>query len=107
MNWVFNNRFDGDIDYLKSLHKRVNSLADKNAIPNHNHVLWTVWSNMKVMLDKNNPDYYQEVMYFTAVMAKKIDDYAINNMLTGDPTVAKILAELDEIKPCAYELLEF
>lgn len=106
MNWVFNTRFKGDLEYLKSLHRRTNSLADKNAIPDINHALWIPWSNMKAMLDKNDVDYYTEVMHFTAVMAKKIDDYALTNMLSGDQTVAKILAELDEIKPCAYELLE-
>jgi hypothetical protein len=61
---------------------------------------------MKSMLDINDKDYYREVMYFIAIMAKKIDDYSKNNLLNGDQTISRILYELDEIKVCKYELLE-
>lgn len=105
-NWLFKTRFEGDLTYLNALHRRVNALADNNAIPDKTNHLWITWSNMKAMLNKDDRDYYAEVMYFTAVMAKKIDDYSTNNMLSGNPTIAKILSELDNLKPCAYELLD-
>lgn len=92
--------------YLQSLHKRVNALADEKAIPDQSDKLWIMWSNLKAMLNENDSDYYTEVMYFTAVMAKKIDLFATSNMLVGNPTVARILFELDQMKPCVYELLE-
>lgn len=101
---IFKNRFDGDIDYLKSLHKRVNAFAS-DSIPDKTHALWVSWSNMKAMLDVNDPDYYSEVIYFTAVMAKKIDDYSKDHMLAGDQTISCILYEMDMMKPCVYELL--
>ena len=100
---LFATRFDGDIDYLKSLHLRVNKLADVNAIPDPKNNLWILWSNMKLMFDLDD---YAEVMYFTACMARRIDQYSTDHMLTGDQTVAKILYELDSIKPCAYERLQ-
>lgn len=106
-NWLFKTRFEGDLTYLNALHKRVNALADNNAIPDVSNTLWITWTNMKAMLNKDDTDYYSEVMYFTAVMAKKIDDYSTNNMLSGNPTIAKILSELDNLKPCAYELLNY
>ena len=104
-NWLFKTRFDGDLTYLNALHKRVNALADNNAIPDVSNTLWITWTNMKAMLNKDDTDYYSEVMYFSAVMAKKIDEYSTNNMLSGDPTIAKILSELDNLKPCSFELL--
>ena len=106
-NWLFKTRFDGDLTYLNALHKRVNALADNNAIPDVSNTLWITWTNMKAMLNKDDTDYYSEVMYFSAVMAKKIDEYSTNNMLSGDPTIAKILSELDNLKPCSYELLNY
>lgn len=105
--WVFNSRYDGDIEYLKSLHKRVNAFANKDAIPDEKNKLWSCWSNMKMMLNKEDDGYYTEVMYFSAVMAMKIDKYSENHLLSGDQTVAKILYEIDQLKPCSYELLEF
>lgn len=107
IGWVNNTRFDGDLTYLNALHKRVNALADNNAIPDVSNTLWITWTNMKAMLNKDDTDYYSEVMYFSAVMAKKIDEYSTNNMLSGDPTIAKILSELDNLKPCSYELLNY
>lgn len=104
--WFFNKRFDGDLDHLNSLHKRVNALANKDAVPDDNNKLWIVWSNMKAMLNKEDTNYYNEVIYFTAVMAKKIDDYSKNNLLDGNQTISKILYELDVLKPCVYEILE-
>ena len=80
-------------------------MADINAVPNASHTLWIQWSNMKLMLNKDDSDYYQEVMYFSAVMSMKIDEYAKTNMLKDDSTVARLLYELDELKPCNYELL--
>lgn len=94
------------MDYLRSLHKRINAFADKTAIPDKSNNLWIMWSNLKCMLNERDSDYYTEVMYFTAVMARKIDVYSKLNMLDGDSTVAKILYELDQLKPCRYELLE-
>lgn len=104
--WFFNNRFDDDVIYLKNLHKRVNTFADKDAIPDQSNNLWIQWSNMKAMLNTTDHDYYSEIIYFTAVMAKKIDEYAVNNMLTGDSTVARLLYELNEIAVCDYSLLD-
>lgn len=104
--WVFQQRFDGDLVYLKALHKRVNAFADDKAIPDKTSKLWCIWSNIKAMLCETDADYYVEVMYFTSLMAKKIDEYSNENMLTGDPTIAKILYELDVIKPCDYSCLE-
>lgn len=47
---------------------------------------------MKAMLDTNDKDYYREVMYFTAVMTKKIDDYSNNNnLLNKDQTISCII----------------
>lgn len=106
-NWLFKTRVEGDLTYLNALHKRVNALADNNAIPDVSNTLWITWTNMKAMLNKDDTDYYSEVMYFSAVMAKKIDEYSTNNMLSGDPTIAKILSELDNLKPCSYELLNY
>lgn len=101
-------RFDGDFDYLSSLHKRVSAFADQNAVPYTNNKLWILWSNLKLMLDKNQGvDYNIDVMYFTAVMAKEIDIYSQSHMLTGDSTVAKILFELDSIKVAKYELIDW
>lgn len=101
-------RFEGDFDYLSSLHKRVSALADQNAVPDVNNKLWVLWSNMKHMLDKNQGvEYNIDVMYFTAVMAKEIDIYSQTHMLTGDSTVAKILFELDDIKIAKYELVDW
>lgn len=105
-SWFFNTRFDNDLLFLKNLHRRTNALSNKDSVPDKTNKLWISWSNAKAMLNKDDVDYYKEVMYFTAVMAKKIDDYAVNNMLNGDSTVARILYELDSIKSCAYELLE-
>ena len=105
-SWFYNTSMPNSIRYLHLLSKRVNAMADANAIPDESHKLWITWSNMKLMLNKADGDYYREVMYFSAVMSMKIDDYAVNNMLNGDSTVARILYELDSIKPCAYELLE-
>ena len=106
IGWINNTRFDGDLAYLNALHRRVNALVDPLAIPDTTHQLWITWSNMKAMLNKDDSDYYSEVIYFSAVMAKKIDDYSINNMLSDNPTIAKILSELDNLKTCAYELLD-
>ena len=98
-------RFTGDIALLKSLNKRIQFLPDEHAIPNTQDSLWIFWSNLKAMLDENSEDYLVEVIYFTALMAKKIDSFAENNMLTGNATVAKILHELDKLKVCDYEML--
>ena len=104
-HWFFNTRFEGDLQYLKLFSKRCKRYADVNAVPDKTNKLWIVWSNMKPMLCKDDPDYYREVMYFTAVMSKKIDDYSQTNMLDGDQTVGRIFYELDEITFCQYDLL--
>ena len=103
---IFATRFDGDLKYLVDMHKRVDKLADANAIPDVNNKLWILWSNLKLMLDKNDSDYYTEIIYFTAVMCQKIELYSKNNLLDGDKTVSKILYEMDMLKPCDYKFLK-
>ena len=34
-------------------------MADINAVPNASHTLWIQWSNMKLMLNKDDSNYYQ------------------------------------------------
>ncbi len=104
-SWFFNTSMPNSIYYLHLLSKRANAMADANTIPDESHKLWITWSNMKLMLNKADEDYYREVMYFSAVMSMKIDEYAKTNMLKDDSTVARLLYELDELKPCNYELL--
>ncbi len=105
-SWFFNTNIPNSIYYLHLLSKRANAMADANAVPDESHKLWIPWANMKLMLNKVDEDYYREVMYFSAVMSMKIDEYAKTNMLKDDSTVSRLLYELDELKPCNNELLE-
>lgn len=102
---LFMSRFTEDINYLHMLQKRIIAFGNKDAVPDINNKLWILWQNIQACLNKEDNNYYIEVLIFSANISKKIEEYSLTHMLKDDSTVSRLLYELDCLKVCNYQYL--